>query len=70
MAEYLEKEGLKKSITSVLSIEKVAPNIIQLVIDIIDGEMLADVQSVNRTEWVEHGLSRYDSRTMVRYKEG
>lgn len=70
MAEYLEKEGLKKSITSVLSIEKVAPNIIQLVIDIIDGEMLADVQPVNHTEWVEHGLSRYDSRTMVRYKEG
>ena len=46
MAEYLEKEGLKKSITSLLYIEKVAPNIKQLVIDIIDGEMLADVQPI------------------------
>ena len=48
MAEYLEKEGLKKSITSLLSIEKVAPNIKQLVIDIIDGEMLADVQPIDK----------------------
>lgn len=69
MAEYLEKEGLKKSITSVMSIEKVAPNIIQLVIDIIDSEMLADIRPVNCTEWIEHGLSRYDSRIMTRYKE-
>lgn len=54
MPEYLEKEGLKKSITSLLSIEKVAPNIIQLVIDIIDGEMLADVQPIDAKEILKH----------------
>lgn len=50
MAEYLEKSGLKKSITALLSIENVAPNIKQFVLNIIDGEMLADVQPVDR--WI------------------
>ena len=70
MAEYIEKSGLKKSMSALLSIENVPSDIKQLVMDIIDGEMVADVQPVNRTEWVEHGLSRYDSRTMKRYQEG
>ena len=70
MAEYIEKSGLKKSMSTLLSIENVPSDIKQLVMDIIDGEMLADVQPVNRTEWVEHGLSRYDSRTMKRYQGG
>ena len=69
MAEYIEKSGLKKSMSALLSIENVPSDIKQLVMDIIDGEMVADVQPVNRTEWVEHGLSRYDTRTMKRYQE-
>ena len=34
-----------------------------------DKFLAVDVQPVNRTEWVEHGLSRYDPRTMKRYQE-
>ena len=47
MAEYIEKSGLKKSMSALLSVENVPCNIRQLVLDIIDGEMLADVQPAN-----------------------
>ena len=51
MAEYIEKSGLKKSMSALLSIENVPSDIKQLVMDIIDGEMLADVQPVRRGYW-------------------
>ena len=51
MAEYIEKSGLKKSMSALLSVENVPCNIRQLVLDIIDGEMLADVKPVKRGKW-------------------
>ena len=56
MAEFIEKSGLKKSMSGLLSVENVPCNIRQLVLDIIDGEMLANVQPVKRGKWSDQML--------------
>lgn len=53
MAEYIEKEGVKKSINFLFDIRlNVAPEIKQSVLDLIDGERAADVQPVKRGRWI------------------
>lgn len=52
MAEYIEREGVKKSINFLFDIRlNVAHEIKQLVLDLIDDERAADVQPVKRGHW-------------------
>ena len=59
MAEYIEREGIKKSISFLLDIRlNVAPEIKQLVLDTIDSERAADAQRVKRGEWGKRAYNR------------
>ena len=61
MSEYIEKEGIKKSISFLLDIRlNVAPETKQLVLETIDSERAADVQPIKRGHWY-HNTSKYVS---------
>lgn len=61
MDEYIEREGIKKSIKFFFDIRLKLTHppieIKQLVLDVIDGERAADVQPVRHGRWIETHIS-------------
>ena len=73
MAEYIEKEGIRKSISFFFDIRwKITQSPIELkqaVLEVIDGERAADVQPINRWISVEDRLPNQDEKVLVLTKD-